>query len=69
MVREINSISWCVSGLPCRKYSSSGALADIKSAIKRCFGVSAAMSVLFLRNFISSEHGQQFFDLRECAST
>ena len=35
MVRERESNSWSVSGLPCRKYSSIGALADMRLASKR----------------------------------
>jgi hypothetical protein len=35
MVRESESNSWAVSGLPCRKYSSIGALTDMKLAIER----------------------------------
>ena len=50
MVSEINSISRCVSGLPCRKYSSSGALADIKWAINWWVGNSSARSFLCFRN-------------------
>lgn len=35
MVRESESNSWAVSGLPSCKYSSTGALADMRLAIKR----------------------------------
>lgn len=73
MVRDSESNSWAVSGRPCRKYSSMGALADMRLASKRRIGiVSVSMigSMSLLRTF---EHGPREFesfgtlsDLLEC---
>jgi len=62
MVSEINPISRCVSGLPCRKYSSSGALADIKWAINWWVGNSSARSFLFFRNPMIHESAVLHYD-------
>jgi len=55
MVRESDWNSWSVSGLPCRKYSSTGVLADMKLAIKRWIGIVSvsvigSMTTAFLTN-------------------